>query len=149
MATRKINDLAVAIETYKDPQTGLDKNKYLNIGVEMETDDGGRFIILESHINLAALPRKPGKSGVMVSKYPVDGRNDNNGQQQTPPQQHSPQTQTYVWPHNNQPMTPQEVSRYQNQQINPPLFHNDQWSWSDGQQMTPNEIAHFSAQQPR
>ena len=138
---KKINDLAVAIEEYKDPQTGIDKKKWLNIGVEMETEDGGRFIILESHINLAALPRKPGKSGVMVSKYPVDGRNDNSGQSaQQQPQQ-------WAWPHNGQPMNPQEVSRYQNQQINPPLFHNGQWSWSDGQPMTQNEATHYSTQQ--
>ena len=76
MATKKAYDLAVKIGSYeKDGET---KGRYQNIGVMLEKDDGGRFIILEPWFNLAGVAHEAGK-GVMVSMFEPradDGRHD-------------------------------------------------------------------------
>ncbi|MBD3611552.1 MAG: hypothetical protein HUJ13_03910 [Hydrogenovibrio crunogenus] len=119
---KKINDLAVAIGEYRDPQTGQDKKKWQNIGVEMEADDGGRFILLDPLINLAAIPRGVGKDSIMVSKFAVEGRNN-----QTP--QNQPQGQ----------QLPQQQQPY-------PVHQNGQWLWSDGRPMNPQEVQFYQNQ---
>jgi hypothetical protein len=66
MATKKVYDLSVKIGTYeKDGET---KGRYQNIGVMLEKDDGGRFIIMESWFNPAGVPHEAGK-GIMVSMF--------------------------------------------------------------------------------
>jgi hypothetical protein len=68
--TKKIHDLSVKVGTYeKDGQT---KNRYLNIGIMLEKDDGGRFILLDRTFNPAGCPNPDGKSTVMVSMFDVD-----------------------------------------------------------------------------
>lgn len=47
---------------------GQEKHRYLTIG-QLHTNDEGQYITLDSHINLAALPRKEGDNRVMVSLY--------------------------------------------------------------------------------
>jgi len=52
-------NLAVVIGTYSS--NGEDKNRYMNCGVIVTKDDGGKFMELNPFINYAALPRKDGK----------------------------------------------------------------------------------------
>jgi hypothetical protein len=66
MATKKVYDLAVAVGKYTSE--GKEKNRYQNIGVMLERDDGGRFMILETWFNPAGIPHEPGK-GIMVSMF--------------------------------------------------------------------------------
>ncbi len=66
MATKKVYDLAVKTGTYES--NGETKGRYQNIGVMLEKDDGGRFIIMESWFNPAGVPHEAGK-GIMVSMF--------------------------------------------------------------------------------
>jgi hypothetical protein len=84
MATRKY-DLAVKTGSYTD-RDGKPKNRYQNIGVIMQGDDGGHYALLDPLINLAAVPREAGKDRVMVSMF-----QPNNDQQQAPRQQRQAQ----------------------------------------------------------
>ncbi len=86
MATRKY-DLAVKTGSYTD-RDGKQKNRYQNIGVIMQGDDGGHYALLDPLINLAAVPREAGKDRVMVSMF-----QPNNDQQQAPRQQRQAQPQ--------------------------------------------------------
>lgn len=80
---RKVHDLAVVVGTYfKD---GQEKKRYQNIGVMMENDQGGRFLILEPWFNPAGVPHENGK-GIMVSMF------DNKPGAETPEQGRSYQT---------------------------------------------------------
>lgn len=64
---KKLYDLAVKTGTYqKDGET---KNKYTNIGVIMENDEGKRFMLIDPLINLAAIKRDEGRDRVMVSMF--------------------------------------------------------------------------------
>jgi len=84
MATKKAYDLAVKIGSYeKDGET---KGRYQNIGVMLEKDDGGRFIILEPWFNLAGVAHESGK-GVMVSMFEPradEGRHEASKAKQSP-----------------------------------------------------------------
>lgn len=116
MATHRKYDLAVVTGTYNDPQTGLEKKRYQNIGVEMETDDGGRFILLDPLINLAAVPRGNGKDRIMVSKFEIQASQNN--QNQGAPAYQAPKQPIAQQGHFNpdgSPMNPQQVAQYKQQ----------------------------------
>lgn len=70
--TKKVKDLAVAAGKYiKD---GKEKNRYLNVGVVLETNDGGKFILLDRTFSPAGCPNPEGKSTVLISMFdPKDG----------------------------------------------------------------------------
>jgi len=117
--TRPINDLAVAVGEYRCPKTGQDKKRWQTIGQEFETEDGGRFLLLDPLINLAAIPRGVGKDRIMVSKLANENRNEQGAQQyqsQAPQQGYAPAQpmppQNFYHP-NGTPMTPEEVKRFQ------------------------------------
>lgn len=85
MATRKIKDLAVVVGQY---QSGNDtKNRYLNVGSVMETDSGGKFILLDRTFSPAGVPNPDGRSTVLISMF--DAKDDQQ-QQQRPAQQSAP-----------------------------------------------------------
>lgn len=67
MPKRKF-DMAVKVGQYTD-QSGTTKNRYHNIGVVMQGDDGGFYALIDPMVNLAAVPRDPGKDRVMVSLF--------------------------------------------------------------------------------
>lgn len=68
MPTKKY-DLAVKTGTYTDRATGTEKSRYQNIGAMMVSDDGRDFVLLDPLINLAAVPREPGRDRVIVSCF--------------------------------------------------------------------------------
>lgn len=81
---RKKYDLAVKTGSYVD-RDGKTKNRYQNIGVVMQGDNGF-YALLDPLINLAAVPREEGKDRVMVSMF--EPRDD--AQQQAPQRQQRP-----------------------------------------------------------
>lgn len=87
MAITKKYDVAVKTGSYVDGQ-GQTKNRYQNIGAVM-TGDNGPFLLLDPMINLAAVPREPGKDRVICSLFEP---RDNNAPAQAPaPRQAAPQ----------------------------------------------------------
>ena len=66
MATTKKFDIAVKTGSYV--VNGETKNRYMNIGAMMQGDNGP-FILLDPMINLAAVPREPGKDRVICSLF--------------------------------------------------------------------------------
>lgn len=65
---KKIYDLVVANGKYQS--NGQEKTNYVNIGVMMEKDDGGKFILLERTFNPAGVVNLDNKSSIIVSMYP-------------------------------------------------------------------------------
>lgn len=95
--TRKIYDLAVVTGTYES--NGQTKNRYQNIGVVLEKDDGGRFIMLERTFNPAGVPHDPSRgNSILISMFepkPQDGQQSTprTNQQQEPARRQSPYSQ--------------------------------------------------------
>lgn len=66
--TKVIKNLAVALRTYKDNK-GEEKTQWLNVGSIIETNEGKKIILIERHVNLAALPCKEGFTSVLISAF--------------------------------------------------------------------------------
>lgn len=82
MATKKIYDLVVKNGEYTNSQ-GETKGRYINVGSILQKDDGGKFILLNRHINLAGFPNPDDRDTVIVSMY---ARNqDDTGEPEIPP----------------------------------------------------------------
>lgn len=84
--SKKIYDLAVKTGTYM--KDGTEKGRYKNIGIVMEQDDGGKFILLDRSFNPAGVPFKEGSETIMVSMFKPDGAKQ---QAQTPAPQNKPE----------------------------------------------------------
>ena len=92
---KKLYDLAVVVSTYQDRQTGENKNRYQNVGAVMQSEDGGKFLMLEAWFNPAGVPRREGSSSVLVSMFapkdangqPQGGGNGGGARQQQAPRQ--------------------------------------------------------------
>ena len=79
--THKTHDLAVKTGTYTDRQ-GNEKGRWMNVGSVLETNDGGRVILLNRTFNPAGVPNPDGRDTVMLSMFePRDN------QQQSAPHQ--------------------------------------------------------------
>ncbi|SLN74860.1 hypothetical protein ROJ8625_04114 [Roseivivax jejudonensis] len=79
---RKLYDLAVKTDTYRDNQ-GNEKARWQNIGAVMSGDDGKQFLLLDRWFNPAGLPNPDNRSNVIVSCFEPKGQQQgqNNGQQ--------------------------------------------------------------------
>lgn len=79
MGARRVYDLAVVVGSYTD-RTGQQKNRYQNIGVVMQKDDGGKFILMDRSFNPSGVPFDASKGNtILVSMF--EPRQD--GQAQT------------------------------------------------------------------
>lgn len=84
--TKLIKNLAVVLREYTDNQ-GQKKAQWLNIGSIMQADDGKNFILLDRHINLAALPCKEGSTSVLISAFDPKPKDNQYQAQASAPQQ--------------------------------------------------------------
>jgi hypothetical protein len=66
--THKTHDLAVKTGTYMDRQ-GNEKGRWQNVGSVLETNDGGRVILLNRTFNPAGVPNPEGRDTVMISMF--------------------------------------------------------------------------------
>ena len=87
MAAKVLKELAVAVSTYEDRNTGQTKNRYKNIGVLMQTvnDQGEKntFLMLDRSFNPAGVQFKPGSDKILISMFdprPRDGDQRQGGQ---------------------------------------------------------------------
>lgn len=88
-----LKELAVAVASYEDRNTGQMKNRYKNIGVLMETESNGqvnRFLMLDRSFNPAGVPFKPGSDKILISLFdpkPRDGQQGGTSDNQQSSQQ--------------------------------------------------------------
>ena len=85
MANRKKYDLAVKVGEYTDT-SGATKARYENVGIVMEKDDGGTFIMLKRTFNPAGVPDLTGKNSenILIGMFEPK-QNDGHQQQQRAP----------------------------------------------------------------
>ena len=83
--THKTHDLAVKTGTYTDRQ-GNEKGRWQNVGSVLETNDGGRVILLNRTFNPAGVPNPEGRDTVMLSMFEPKDKD----QQSAPQQQSAP-----------------------------------------------------------
>lgn len=93
-----LKELAVAVASYEDRNTGQMKHRYKNIGVLMETENNGqvnRFLMLDRSFNPAGVPFKQGSDKILISLFdpkPRDGQQGGGeGNQQRDDRQQSSQ----------------------------------------------------------
>lgn len=68
MPAKKIRDLAVKTGSYTD-RDGNTKGRYKNVGSLMESDDGSKFILLDTTFNPAGVPNPDNRDNVLISIF--------------------------------------------------------------------------------
>lgn len=91
MPAKKIRDLAVKTGSYT--VNGETKGRYKNVGSLMQSEDGSRFILLDTTFNPAGVPNPDNRDNVLISIFEL--REDGGGQRQqsAPAQRQAPQQQ--------------------------------------------------------
>ena len=74
--TKKIKDLAVKVGTYES--NGKTKNRYVNVGLVLQKDDGGEFILINRTFNPAGVPNPDGKDTVLISAFDPKDKDSGN-----------------------------------------------------------------------
>jgi hypothetical protein len=85
MMPKKIKDLMVKVDEYTNAK-GEKKARWQNVGAEMESDDGSKYLLLERWFNPAGVPDLSGKGAksIMLWRFDVKDR-DGSGQQSNAP----------------------------------------------------------------
>lgn len=65
---KKLYDLAVKTGEYTNSQ-GETKGRWQNVGAVMQSDDGGKFIMLERWFSPAGVPNPDNRSNVLLSMF--------------------------------------------------------------------------------
>lgn len=80
---KRIYDLAVKTGSYQG-NDGQPKNRYENIGMVMEDEKGGKFILLKRCFNPAGVEYREGKDSIMVTMFEPRDRDGNGGGERSP-----------------------------------------------------------------
>lgn len=88
MPAKKIRDLAVKTGSYTD-RDGNTKGRYKNVGSLMESDDGSKFILLDTTFNPAGVPNPDNRDNVLISIFELKD-NDGGQRQQSAPVRQTP-----------------------------------------------------------
>lgn len=76
MGSRIVHEICVATGTYRD-SSGKEKKQWQKVGVELETDQGGRFILLDRWFNPAGIADPESRGTVMLSMFDPKNKQDN------------------------------------------------------------------------
>lgn len=89
MPAKKIRDLAVKTGSYTD-RDGTTKGRYKNVGSLMESDDGSKFILLDTTFNPAGVPNPDNRDNVLISIFELKDSDGGQRQQSAPAQRQAP-----------------------------------------------------------
>lgn len=89
MPAKKIRDLAVKTGSYTD-RDGNTKGRYKNVGSLMESDDGSKFILLDTTFNPAGVPNPDNRDNVLISIFEMRESEGGQRQQSAPAQRQAP-----------------------------------------------------------
>ena len=87
MPAKKIRELVVKTGSYRD-RDGNEKPRWKNVGSLMESEDGGKFILLDTTFNPAGVPNPDNRDNVLISIFELK---DDQRQQSAPAQRQAPQ----------------------------------------------------------
>lgn len=95
MAAQKIKDAAVKTGEYQDPNSGMTKGRWMNVGSLMAGDDGGQFLVIDRTFNPAGVPNPQNRPSVLISLFDPSSQGGGNNMPpaQQPPQGYGPQQQ--------------------------------------------------------
>lgn len=79
--THATHDLAVKAGEYTN-RDGETKARWINIGKVLQTDDGGKFLLLNRHFNPAGIPNPEDRDTVAVSLFKIDRDNQKSAPKQ-------------------------------------------------------------------
>lgn len=86
MPAKKIRDLAVKTGSYT--VNGETKGRYKNVGSLMQSEDGSRFILLDTTFNPAGVPNPDNRDNVLISIFDLK---DDQQSRPAPAQRQAPQ----------------------------------------------------------
>lgn len=87
MPAKKIRELVVKTGSYRD-RDGNEKPRWKNVGSLMESEDGKKFILLDTTFNPAGVPNPDNRDNVLISIFEMK---DDQPQQSAPVQNQAPQ----------------------------------------------------------
>ncbi len=91
MGAKKIKDLAVKTGSYTDSQ-GNTKGRYKNVGSVMQSDDGSKFLLLDTTFNPAGVPNPDNRDNVLISIFDLKDEQQRSAPAQQQRQAPSPQS---------------------------------------------------------
>ena len=92
MPAKKIRELVVKTGSYRD-RDGNEKPRWKNVGSLMESEDGGKFILLDTTFNPAGVPNPDNRDNVLISIFEMKDKDGGQRQQSAPAQRQAPAPQ--------------------------------------------------------
>ena len=92
MPAKKIRELVVKTGSYRD-RDGNEKPRWKNVGSLMESEDGGKFILLDTTFNPAGVPNPDNRDNVLISIFEMKDNDGGQRQQSAPAQRQAPAPQ--------------------------------------------------------
>ena len=92
MPAKKIRELVVKTGSYRD-RDGNEKPRWKNVGSLMESEDGGKFILLDTTFNPAGVPNPDNRDNVLISIFEMKDNDGGQRQQSAPAQRRAPAPQ--------------------------------------------------------
>ena len=92
MPAKKIRELVVKTGSYRD-RDGNEKPRWKNVGSLMESEDGSKFILLDTTFNPAGVPNPDNRDNVLISIFELKDQDGGQRQSSAPAQRQAPAPQ--------------------------------------------------------